>query len=75
MGEDFVSESGGAASQPPAFVVPARQELEWSLDIYHTLSSFTGGVARVVAVGVPHHITQRGNPRQAVLTDDASRSA
>ncbi len=31
-------------------------------------------LARVVAVGVPHHITQRGNGRQFILTNDAERS-
>ena len=30
--------------------------------------------ARVVAVGIPHHITQRGNARQFILTNDAERS-
>ena len=31
-------------------------------------------LARVVAVGVPHHITQRGNGRQVILTSDAERT-
>ena len=31
--------------------------------------------SRVVAVGVAHHITQRGNARQEVFTTDAMRSA
>jgi putative transposase len=31
-------------------------------------------LARVVAVGVPHHITQRGNARQFILACDADRS-
>jgi putative transposase len=31
-------------------------------------------LARVVAVGVPHHITQRGNGRQLILTSDAERT-
>ena len=31
-------------------------------------------LARVVAVGVPHHITQRGNGRQFILTSDAERT-
>jgi putative transposase len=31
--------------------------------------------ARVVVVDVPHHVTQRGNARQVILTDDASRVA
>lgn len=30
--------------------------------------------ARVVAVGVPHHVTQRGNARQIILSDDAART-
>jgi putative transposase len=30
-------------------------------------------LARVVAVGVPHHITQRGNARQFILNTDADR--
>jgi putative transposase len=30
--------------------------------------------ARVIAVGVPHHITQRGNARRFVLEGDADRS-
>ena len=29
--------------------------------------------SRVVAVGVPHHITQRGNNRQTVFRSDADR--
>ncbi|ABF41777.1 protein of unknown function DUF1568 [Candidatus Koribacter versatilis Ellin345] len=29
---------------------------------------------RVVAVGVPHHVTQRGNARQFLLTTDAERT-
>jgi putative transposase len=29
--------------------------------------------ARVVAVGVPHHVTQRGNARQYILDADADR--
>ena len=31
--------------------------------------------ARVVAVGLPHHITQRGNARQDIFTTDALRRA
>jgi putative transposase len=31
-------------------------------------------IARVVAVGYPHHITQRGNYRQEIFADDADRS-
>jgi putative transposase len=31
-------------------------------------------LARVVAVGVPHHITQRGNGRQFILASDAERT-
>jgi REP element-mobilizing transposase RayT len=31
-------------------------------------------LARVVAVGAPHHITQRGNGRQFILTSDAERT-
>src|ERR1700731_1462649 len=30
--------------------------------------------ARVVAVGAPHHITQRGNARRFILEDDTERS-
>lgn len=30
-------------------------------------------LARVIAVGVPHHVTQRGNARQYILSDDADR--
>ena len=30
-------------------------------------------LARVVAVGVPHHVTQRGNARQFILNCDADR--
>ena len=30
--------------------------------------------ARVVAVDIPHHITQRGNARQVILSTDADRS-
>jgi REP-associated tyrosine transposase len=31
-------------------------------------------LARVVAVNVPHHLTQRGNARQVILNSDAERS-
>jgi putative transposase len=31
-------------------------------------------LARVVAVGVPHHVTQRGNARQFILACDADRN-
>jgi putative transposase len=30
-------------------------------------------LARVVAVGVPHHITQRGNARRFILQDEVDR--
>jgi putative transposase len=30
-------------------------------------------LARVIAVGVPHHITQRGNARRFILLDEADR--
>jgi REP element-mobilizing transposase RayT len=30
-------------------------------------------LARVVAVDVPHHVTQRGNARQFILASDAER--
>ena len=30
-------------------------------------------IARIVAVGLPHHITQRGNYRQEVFLDDSDR--
>ena len=30
-------------------------------------------LARVIAVGIPHHITQRGNARQYILSEDADR--
>ncbi len=32
-------------------------------------------LARVVAVGVPHHLTQRGNNRQSTFFDDDDRLA
>jgi len=32
-----------------------------------------GRIARVVAVGIPHHVTQRGNNRAAVFFDDDDR--
>ena len=32
-----------------------------------------GRIARVVAEGLPHHITQRGNGRQVVFDDDKDR--
>lgn len=32
-------------------------------------------IARVVIPGLPHHITQRGNRREEVFTDDADRHA
>ena len=32
-------------------------------------------LARVVAVGVPHHLTQRGNNRQITFFDDNDRLA
>jgi hypothetical protein len=32
-------------------------------------------LARVIAVGVPHHITQRGNARRFILQDEADRCA
>lgn len=30
-------------------------------------------LARVVAIGVPHHITQRGHARRYILQDEADR--
>ena len=30
-------------------------------------------LARVIAVGVPHHITQRGNARRFILQDESDR--
>jgi len=30
-------------------------------------------IARIVAVGLPHHITQRGNYRQDIFLDDNDR--
>ena len=30
-------------------------------------------LARVIAVGVPHHITQRGNARRFILQEEADR--
>jgi putative transposase len=30
-------------------------------------------LARVIAVGVPHHVTQRGNARRSILTTDGDR--
>lgn len=32
-------------------------------------------VARIVVPGCPHHVTQRGNRRAAVFTDDQDRKA
>jgi len=32
-----------------------------------------GRLARVVAVGIPHHITQRGNQRRDVFLNDQQR--
>ena len=32
-----------------------------------------GRLARVIAVGVPHHVTQRGNARRFILQDEADR--
>jgi putative transposase len=32
-----------------------------------------GRIARVVAVGLPHHVTQRGNNRAEVFFSDADR--
>jgi len=34
-----------------------------------------GRLARVIVVGVAHHVTQRGNARQFILADDADRAA
>lgn len=31
-------------------------------------------IARVVAVGLPHHVTQRGNNREHIFLDDEDRS-
>ena len=31
-------------------------------------------VARIVAVGLPHHVTQRGNNRQAIFQTDRDRN-
>ena len=33
-----------------------------------------GRFARVVAVDVPHHVTQRGNARQLILDGDTDRA-
>ncbi len=33
-----------------------------------------GRFARVVAVDVPHHVTQRGNGRQVILNSDGDRT-
>jgi putative transposase len=30
-------------------------------------------IARIVAAGYPHHITQRGNYRQKIFADDTDR--
>ena len=30
-------------------------------------------LARVIAVGIPHHVTQRGNARRHILGSDADR--
>ncbi len=37
------------------------------------VSSCMSRIARVVAVGLPHHVTQRGNNRQQVFFDDDDR--
>lgn len=37
------------------------------------LSIFMPRIARVVAVGVPHHVTQRGNNRQRIFDSDQDR--
>ena len=37
------------------------------------LSCAVARLARVVAVDVPHHVTQRGNARQCILDSDADR--
>jgi len=37
------------------------------------LSCAVARLARVVAVDVPHHVTQRGNARQYILDSDADR--
>jgi len=35
---------------------------------------FMARLARVIAVDVPHHVTQRGNARQYILADDPGRT-
>ena len=37
------------------------------------LCSYMPRIARVVAVGLPHHVTQRGNNRSQVFFDDDDR--
>jgi putative transposase len=37
-------------------------------------SLFMARLAKVIAVGIPHHVTQRGNARRFVLESDADRA-
>ena len=38
-----------------------------------TYNLYLSKIALVVAVGYPHHITQRGNYRQKIFADDSDR--
>src|SRR5229473_2927035 len=40
---------------------------------FEALPVFMPRMARVVAVGVPHHVTQRGNNRQRIFDSDQDR--
>ena len=40
---------------------------------FSVILSAVARLARVIAVDVPHHVTQRGNARQVILTSDAER--
>src|SRR5258708_3661905 len=40
---------------------------------FSVILSAVARLARVIAVDVPHHVTQRGNARQFILTSDAER--
>ena len=61
------SDSGGR-------LVSARQWDKPGTDgTFSVILSAVARLARVVAVDVPHHVTQRGNARQFILASDAER--
>ena len=68
--------SGTTGSLPDALVLghQARTEPE-NYFIQHFLARVrvVGRLARVIAVGVAHHVTQRGNGRRFLLESDAER--